>query len=560
VDPVQDISGEIASGDTERVAASQDSLIEKWLHHHVNGIALAVVVAGLGLRVFIASRSYLNPDEALHYVLINQRSAFDAYEAGRLTSAHPPLFYLILYFWHFLGQSELMLRMPSVIMGAAFCWVAFKWMGTVLSKPASLMGIIFCAFSPAMLALSTEVRGYTLMLLCMASALYFLARAFEGKSSSRMWCFSISLYFAILSHYSVLFFTLGVGLTVLARIADSHLPRKVVITWFVGQFGALALCAFLYLTQVSKVKNSMDMWAMPYDTAYFHAERENIFEFTIRNTLKIFMYLFGQPYAARILFLCFIAGFAILFGRDLLSRREGSPSTRLGILLLFPFVAVWGAGIAGFYPYAGTRHTVFLAPLVIAGASYLLAAISGQRLWAGLLIASVLMALSNTSKLPAEPTVSESHDSPAVMTSAIRYMEQTIPRGDLILVDYQSSLPLIYYFCGPKKIIPPETFRGEYFEFACNGNPVISFRSWKTIAQVFPVQFEGMARAQSLKPGDRVWFYQTGWEKNLDADLDRHEPRFRCLAPRDFGTSITVIPFVVGSDFLPVTPPGNCSN
>ncbi len=533
------------------------NFLDRWLLRHLNAIALAVVAAGFAVRVFVASRTYLNPDEALHYLLLNQSSVYQAYKAS-LTNAHPPLIYLVLYYWHFLGRSELMLRLPSVIAGTAFCWMAFKWMGNVFGKAAGLIGLVLCAFSPAMVSLSAEVRAYALLLFSLAGALYYLDRAFREKSVRQMWCFSIFLYLAILSHYSALFFTMAVGLYSLARIADSHLPRKVVIAWAEGQAVALAIYGFLYVTHVSKLKNSIAVWSLGFDSSYFHKDAISLFTFTWENTVNIFLFLFAQRFVALTVLLFFTASVTYFFGRDLLSGKGNSQSSRLGILLLFPFIAVWGASIAGVYPYVGSRHTVFLAPFVIAGASYLLAAVSGQRLWAALLIAIFLMAMSKTADKPVEPEVSNEDHTPAEMATAVRYMEESIPRGDHILVDFQSSLPMTYYFCGPKNIIAVETFHGDYFEFTCNGYPIVSLQIWKLIPRSFQLKFEKMARSHGLKPGDRVWVYQTGWGADLGTDLAANDPAFRCLAPRKFGGGVTVTPFIVGPDFSPEPPLGAC--
>src|SRR6202035_4751658 len=95
--------------------------------------------------------------------------------------------------------------------------------------------------------------------------------------------------------------------------------------------------------------------------------------------------------------------------------------------------------------------------------------------------------------------------SPGQMASAVNYMEQSVPRGDLFLVDYQSSLPFAYYLCGPKVIFPVEIFQGDYFEFNCNGYSVISLHIWKLVPNSFRMQFEKMAQAHDLKDGKRVW-------------------------------------------------------
>jgi hypothetical protein len=170
------------------------------------------------------------------------------------------------------------------------------------------------------------------------------------------------------------------------------------------------------------------------------------------------------------------------------------------------------------------------------------------------------MAFSLTANESMESNLSKRTDSPQVMAAAVKYMKGTIPLGDHILVDFQSSLPIAYYFCGPKQIIPFETFNGDYFDFACGGNPIVSLHTWKAGAVGFPLQFQKMALARRLGPGDRVWFYQTGWGDTLDTQLDRRDPAFQCLNPRNFGHGVTVIPFVVGPDYLPKTASQSCSH
>jgi dolichyl-phosphate-mannose-protein mannosyltransferase len=541
----------------EREAISGGSFVNDWLFNHANALAFAVVAAGFGLRIFAAARSYLNPDEALHYQLLNQPSAFLTYKAS-LTNAHPPLTYLVLHFWHFLGQSELMLRLPSVIAGTAFCWIFYKWMGLVLGREASWMGLILMTFSPAMVALSAQVREYAPLLLCMGSALYFLERAFEDKRVRKMWCFSVFLYLAILFNYSAVFFAVATGAYTLARIADSQLSRKVVVAWAYGQAGAVAICGFLYVTHVTKLKNGeMAILASPFKSAFYHVGDGSLFTFTRVQTSDIFLFLFENEYVSQAMLLIFVAGVAVLLIRDLVSHRDGRRSWHLGILLLLPFIAVWGAAIVGIYPYIGGRHTVFLAPSMIAGVSYLIAIAFGRKFWAVILFAGLIVGASYTSGKTYEPYIKPENQSRALMNDAMNHLRQSVPRGDHILVDYQSSLSLAYYLCGPNVIMPIETLSGGDFEFTCDGYSIVSLRIWKLVYQDFPSEFEKMASTRGLKSGDRVWVFQSGWGANLDTELPWFNLKFRCLAPASFGENITVIPFVVGADMFPALPPGS---
>ena len=533
----------------EHEGADRAGFIDIWIDRHLQYLAMATVAVAFVVRVFVASRSYLNPDEALQYEKFNQPSVFLAYRAG-MSLAHPPLFYLLLYYWHFLGRSELMLRMPSVLLGTALCWVTFKWVGGLFGKAAGLISLIFVAFCPALIALSAELRQYVLLLFFMVTALCFLERAFQEKLVHKMVYFTAFLYLAILSHYSAFFFVVPTGIYCLLRIMDSCLPRKVVAAWIAGQFGGVGIYAFLYVTQLRWLKADLAVWGLDLENSYFRSYRDDIFEFTRGHVREFFGYLFAQPYVSAAMLLLFLGGAAFLFFRDLASRRTEA-NRRIGILLLFPVLALWGAAIAGVYPFAGSRYSVVLVPSLIAAASFALAAISRQELWAAVLFATALMGVSNLYGHPTETGFTVENQRRDLMVAALDNVRRSIPQSDRILVDYQSSLPLAYYLC-PTETIVVDSSRPDFDQFSCNGYSIVSLRFWKLRGEVLPSVFEKLVRTYGLKPGDRVWVFQAGWGGNMVAELPRHLPQFRCLAPKEFGANISVIQFEVGPDLSPV--------
>jgi 4-amino-4-deoxy-L-arabinose transferase-like glycosyltransferase len=549
--------GNVAIGLRQRSATSADGVVEKWLREHLNLVAIAVVAAAFVTRVLAASASYLNPDEAFDYALLNQASILRAYQAS-LTNVHPPLLYLLLYVWHFLGRSELMLRLPSVLAGTAFCWIGYRWIGLVFGKSAGLIGLILMAFSPAMIALSAEARHYALLIFFETTALYLIELALRENSVRKMGYFSIFLCLAILCHYSAVFFALAVGVYALVRILDSRPPHKLVVAWATGQAAALAICGFLYVTHISKLKDSLAGWAIPYDDGYFHPGRQSLFAFTRQGTTNIFSFMFENRYTTQALLVLWALTVAFLLFRDLVARGGKNRAKYSGILLTLPFVAVWGAALAGIYPYVGSRHTAFLFPFAIAAVSFSLASVYGQKLWATVLLAALLVTASNTSGKTFEPYITKENQSRALMTAAMTYMRQSIPRNEAILTDYQSGLMAVYYFCGPREIVPINTFNGIHFKVNCNGHSIISSRAWLVLPDAFPVEFQKLARAAGLKAGDRVWVFQAGWGVELGRKLPWISQTFRCLAPKNFGKNIAVIPFVVAPDLYPAATVTSC--
>ncbi|MGH9536494.1 MAG: hypothetical protein ACRD3H_01140, partial [Terriglobales bacterium] len=89
--------------------------------------AWGVLLAAFLLRLWKASGTFLNLDEAMHCLAANKPSLAEAYRAS-LGLAHPPLLILFLNVWQKFGTSELFLRLPSVIAGTIFCWIFFKWL------------------------------------------------------------------------------------------------------------------------------------------------------------------------------------------------------------------------------------------------------------------------------------------------------------------------------------------------------------------------------------------------------------------------------------------------
>src|ERR1700730_4822618 len=321
---------DVTPGKPQPKAVRAPGGVERWLHDHLTTVALAVTAAGFLARIVAANGSYFNPEEVLHYFLINEPSLFLAYKAS-LTNAHPPLVYLLLYVFHFAGHSELVLRLPLVLTGTASCWFLFKWIRALFGEATSLIALIIAAFSPALIALSAEVREYALLLFCMTAALYFLERAFEEKSVPTMWGFSLFLYLGILSHYSAAFFALALGVYALARVADSECPRKVVHAWAIGQLGALAIYAFLYVTHISKIRNNLAVWATSFGDTFFQFNQDSIFHFTRVNTWNIFQYMFAQRHVAGAMLIAFIGGVSFLFFRELISTPRDRSPRHIGI-------------------------------------------------------------------------------------------------------------------------------------------------------------------------------------------------------------------------------------
>ena len=507
------------------------------------------LAAAFVARLIPAKQYFLNPDEALHYLSASQPSVNLAYKAA-LTNAHPPLLILVLYYWRSLGQSELMLRLPSVIVGTACCWLGYLWLKEVTDRSTAFMGLLLLSFAPSLIGLSAEVRQYALLLFFMAGCLYLSESAIQKNSRPLMVLFSLCLYGALLSHYSSLLFAFTMGIYMLIRLYPYGKRPGLLAVWVCGQVGALALVDYFLVTHVARLRAT----GMPQEIAatwlrrsIFHPGDHNVAIFASAQTLRVFTYLFSHGLVGTLVLLTFLAGMVSLLRRDTPWNKDGPTPRELALLFALPFVANCGAAIAGLYPYGGTRHNAFLAPFAVGGAAIGLATWLPARLWTKSLVLAVALALCNFFPAP-PPLIRTRNHSVALMKNAVGYLRQSAPPGSVLLADYQSGLLLGYYACGHGivQVFPPLQ---RFAKADCGPYTVITAgtQEWRFNADDLPDRLANVAQTYGLAPGTKVWLFDAGWITDLAPALTRANQDHGC-EPHTFGENILIRSLTVGGN------------
>ncbi len=538
-------------------ATSEDR--NQWFEDHAGLVAIFITLLGFLVRLWAASGIFLNPDEALHFRLANQLSLALAYKAS-LTAAHPPLFILLLYYWRTLGSSELWLRLPSVIAGAIFCWMFYKWLSKATGNLAGFIGLLFVTLLPPIVLIAAEVRQYSLLLAFLAAALYFLDEAFAENSLSRMAAFSLCLYLAMLFHYSAFLFAAALGIYALLRIFTERPPANLWLTWVTGQLGGMALAVFLYKTHLSKLgagdsRTAMQGWMSEYylQRSYFDPARDHLVTFLVGHSFGVFQYFLGQLAVGVVMGVVFLVGVALLLrGKGLPdeveTRNDRTFSHPLGIFLLLSFAIAAGASLVHVYPYGGTRHIAFLIIPGVAGVSVAIACLAAG-IWArGFTIAMIVIVACIAFGKPRQPRMVRADQSRTHMADAINFIRQNIKPSDLIFTDYQSDLILGHYLC-QQHPISLEVTAADFEQFSCDGHKIVAsnFRAaWMFSADNFPKEWQRAVQSYNLKLGDTVWIVQAGWGVDRPADLQKYLAEFRGLHFESFGKNIKIFKMTVG--------------
>ncbi len=471
--------------------------IEKRLLLHADYAALAIVVVGFAILVAEAGNRYFTPDEALH-VEVNVPSFVDVYRRS-LWNAHPPLFFLLLHSWLWLGRSEVFLRLLPAIFGGGFLWFTYRWAGRLFGKTAGLMTLLVVALSPACLPLSAEVRGYSLLLFLSVAALVEFEIAVEKRSVLRMSLFSLLLYLAILTHYSALFIVMSLGVYALFRLRRSGASRRLFALWAASQIGVGILYLLLYLSHLAILRGSgMEQGAMAIwlRTGYFQSGREGPFSFVSRQTGAIFQYFFGSHPVATVAILLTVTGFGLLG-----FKRQPS-----AVLLFMPLVLGASAGLLDCYPFSETRHSIYLVPFVAAAIGVALTAITGGRGWAILLVAVGITFLFWRTPVWGAPPRSLSR-----MNAAVDRVRVLVEPGIPIFADSRTAALLDYYL-SRRAFSTRRVGRDWFWESSPDHYCIVASPLWDPDAKTFVDEFERMIRVYRLSVGQRLWVVRLGPE------------------------------------------------
>lgn len=536
--------------DRRLTSESPFSGLESWVTAHSSWLALGVLALAFAARFHAAWGTFLNPDEALHFGLANQLSLAAAYRAS-LTSAHPPGLVFVLYFWRLFGTSEILLRLPSIIAGSAFCWFIFKWITKVFGAAAGWVGLILASFLPPMIELSSEVRQYALLLLFISCALYFLELAFDVNSAALMLPSATALYFAMLSHYSAFLFAAAFYAYGFARLLTSRSSRNLWLAVLSSACAAFALFSFFYRTHLAKLaKTPMAAEAIQgwMRNSYCHPGQDNPLLFSFFKTGGVFQYVFGQRALGDVAYLCFLIAIVLLLNR----RKPGTKAEPwpIALLLVLPFAINAAAAIIGAYPYGGTRHSAYLALFAYAGISFFIARMFHHRMVPSVICAVVLVIISFAFATRQNPYITRSDQSRSHMLDAIAYIRRQVPPDQLIFADYESGLLLSDYLCEHKTVAI--THPGPGLEkFTCASEHVLAaFPPGPMIfaADNFKENWEKFARTSGVEPGQSIWLVQAGWAispvrqlvENNSVSYNGASPALRLDESHSFGSGIEI--------------------
>jgi uncharacterized membrane protein len=356
--------------------------VERWLEGHAGAAAALLVALGAAARLRAARGPFLTPDEALHLKIAGAPGVLDVYRTS-LDNAHPPLFVLLLHFWKAAASSDWALRLLPVLFGSLFLWAAYAWARRLFGENTALLTLAFVALLPSVVLVSSDLRGYALLLCMVAAALAALERGLAEESPGWIAAFAALGVLALLSHYAAFRFAAAALAYSAVRLATGPRSARVVAAWAAAAAVLGAVGAMLARTHVSRLRGGAleaEVRATWLREAYFRRGEDGSAAFLWRQTLSLFHYLFSATATG-------IIALGLFFFALVLLVRRRQPAV---VLLALPLLLSAAGGLLAVYPYGGTRHSIDLVLFISAGVAVALSRLTGERRWMALAAAAAL--------------------------------------------------------------------------------------------------------------------------------------------------------------------------
>jgi 4-amino-4-deoxy-L-arabinose transferase-like glycosyltransferase len=449
-----------------------------------------------------------------------------------------------------LGHSEFFLRLPCVLAGTLFCWIMFCWLRQVTDSSTALIALALLLFSPAVIQLSAEVRQYSFLLLFCAASLYWLERALVEDSIPMLCASGISLYLALLTHYSSFLFAVTLGLYALTRFATSRVRGAFMLSWAGVQALGIALASLLYTSHLSKIRHNgmADAIVDTYLSRSVLHPGQNALWFIGRSNLRLFHYFFSQGAVGVVALLFFVAGIVLLLRDDSSNHASRQPSGRqLAFLFCFPLIVNCGLALFRAYPYGGTRHNAYLAIVIMPAIAIALARWKPVHAWWKSLFLVVVLIACNALPAPVDQYIRIHNQRRQLMAKAVAELRSS-PSNSIIFTDDQGGLLLSYYLCGSRVAQIEQSPFQPYMRSRCGDHWVISIDPdwWIFKAETFPDTFRGALRTYDLRPGTSILLFQAGWFIDKEYALREELKQYGCAVPHDFGRNMFICPLTVG--------------
>jgi 4-amino-4-deoxy-L-arabinose transferase-like glycosyltransferase len=315
---------------------------------------LLLIIASANIWLAHGKFFYYHPDEAMHSSIAAGSGLLEVLRFSRY-EIHPPLSYIPLHYWMLISQDPTWVRMLSFLFSMALLPLYYFIGKRMAGELAGLWCATFVAFSTGIISQSFVVRQYPLFMLLISLSFYYYAVWRDTRTRSALSRYTLTGVLAALTHFSAIFFYFCLALYEALVILSRKEKRRALMEWLFANLSIAAVALLTYLAWQPTLNSLSSFFAEFVTPPGVRAAGAAIYPLSTTG----FLY---PSYGIAIPMLYMLLAYGLW-------RKPSLPGWEKlrGFVLLAGLSLTVGAGLFYFqiYPFLGTRHSLWIFPLII---------------------------------------------------------------------------------------------------------------------------------------------------------------------------------------------------
>lgn len=430
-------------------------------------ILLLIVILGSALRVYGLDRS-LWFDEVLS---INSQKDISSLISEIYMPQH--LLFVILHFFMLLGNSEIIIRLPSVIFGVAGIFLFYKLGKLFFGRSREgLIGAFLLSISTMHIQYSQEARYYSLTTFFTILSVFFFYKAINKMSKKLWFAYIISTILAVLSHWYMIFVPF-IEMTYLTFLLIKHRNKFSVTVRNIGKKKVfflvlgLIIISLVLIPLIQRVlelflsgsaTGGVSAWGIPPES--FYQELFSVFTFGV--SFSFLSGLYGVITATSFLYLFIIL---FIYGIFSLIRKDREKAILLILWVFLPTAIIFLLSFFAGSPVTAAKYLIFILPAYFIGIARGISTISNillkfffkivyglssialskkqQATISYISIAIILLSFVGLSVAPLSIYYATPQED---WKAAVSYLETNSRPGDVIVIEPGMLQPCLFYY------------------------------------------------------------------------------------------------------------------
>ena len=396
---------------------------------------LGIVIFGLILRLICINKADgLWNDEYVSY-MISAKPFFNGFLDGIKSQCHMPFYYLYLkFFMSVFGQSDILLRLTSVIAGVAAIPVMY-FIGKEKDNTLAYLCSGFTAISSFLIYYSQEVRLYSILFLFSALSLLYTIKIIKNPVRKNFILYILFNFLILFTHtigFVFVFFNLiFLSLNLYEKFKD--VIKKVWICAFIGGLILSPLVINVFMTE------SFSQWWGHFSIARIGFLFTDYFSPVLTNLTNAPDNLFYMPKLAICMFIpALIAIFGII--KSLINNKF---NIQLFSVALFTTIVLIIASISGKLVFI-TKYSIEIYPILIYLACYGIQTVNKKWLKNSIIVIYCLLSVWYLIKSPQSAPKIRRAEGHKIVADLLNNSE--LKNGDIILLQYYDKNRFLKYF------------------------------------------------------------------------------------------------------------------